>query len=55
MKRETGPSPLARGSLAAGLDDRGEMGSIPAGAGEPSLHGGAGDRHAVHPRWRGGA
>ena len=49
-----GLSPLARGNREKLLGDLDAGGSIPAGAGEPCVHGSAITAVAVYPRWRGG-
>ena len=53
--RRTGPSPRARGSLTVVDRPRVNAGSIPAGAGEPSIPRMRRTLARVHPRGRGGA
>ncbi len=53
--RFEGPSPQVRGSLAVADVGVGDLGSIPAGAGEPSRRRARSGRRRVHPRRCGGA
>ncbi len=51
--RASGSSPLARGTLEAGVGHGSDSRFIPAGAGNTGRHAGWPSRSPVHPRWRG--